>query len=118
MAESERARRGIAAAARAGTAGPNRPARDRADVGVDHDRVGLDALAARKPDATGAAAGDEDLARPPRRSGIVGAAGRCASSASASASRCMPPSTSQTPSCSTCATSISVAGARNGEEPQ
>jgi len=30
----------------------------------------------------------------------------------------MPPSTSHTPSRSTCATSISVAGARNGEEPQ
>ena len=35
----------------------------------------------------------------------------------ASASACMPPSTSHTPSCSTWAISISVAGAEKGEEP-
>ena len=34
------------------------------------------------------------------------------------ASRCMPPATDHTPCCSTCATSISVAGACSGEPPQ
>jgi hypothetical protein len=48
----------------------------------------------------------------------MSAPSRVATRASASASRYMPPSTYQTPSCSTCATSISVAGAAKGDEPQ
>ena len=61
IADSERARGGIAAAARrAGM--PNSPPATAADVGIDDHGVGRDALAARQPDAAGAAAGDENFA--------------------------------------------------------
>ena len=85
-------------------------------VGVADDGVGLDALAVGQNDAGRAAAADGDLGDRrlecgPWRHGCA------ARSARACASRTMPPSTSQTPCCSTWAISISVAGAWNGEDP-
>ena len=51
---------------------------------------------------------------PNRKRAPCSSASRCM----ASAVRRMPPFTYHTPSCSTCATSISVAGASHGEQPQ
>ena len=95
---------------------------ERRHVAVEHDRVGVDRRAPRLRavgsdlDADRAPVADDDLVDAALNSIVPPS--RRSRPASASASRCMPPSTRHTPCCSTCATSISVAGAANGDEPQ
>ena len=116
MADSERAEGGTCGTA-AATSRPNRPSATAATSALHDDRVRVDALAARPASRRCAAALHGSISRASVAYRNV-APLLFARSASARAMRCMPPSTSQTPSRSTCATSISVAGARNGDEPQ